>query len=128
MSEYAIVAPEDFDQSVFRLIGKEWMLVTAKNQDIREDLSILVSLTIFRKFALPLNLLGLLISSIFLHSSSVSQPVRSDCRWLLFLTYMSAFHKNPPLHESVFQYMQHEPWNNQVLWYSPQSLSLWKRW
>ena len=30
MSEYAIVAPEDFDQSVFRLIGKEWMLVTAK--------------------------------------------------------------------------------------------------
>lgn len=32
MSEYAIVAPEDFDQSVFRLIGKEWMLVTAKNQ------------------------------------------------------------------------------------------------
>ena len=31
MSEYAIVAPEDFDQSVFRLIGKEWMLVTAKN-------------------------------------------------------------------------------------------------
>ena len=33
MSEYAIVAPEDFDQSVFRLIGKEWMLVTAKNQE-----------------------------------------------------------------------------------------------
>ena len=33
MSEYAIVAPEDFDESVFRLIGKEWMLVTAKNKE-----------------------------------------------------------------------------------------------
>ena len=33
MSEYTIVAPEEFDQSVFRLIGKEWMLVTAKNQE-----------------------------------------------------------------------------------------------
>ena len=33
MSEYAIVAPEDFDQSAFRLIGKDWMLVTAKNSE-----------------------------------------------------------------------------------------------
>ncbi|MDD3747177.1 MAG: flavin reductase family protein [Anaerostipes sp.] len=33
MSEYAIVLPEDFDQSCFKLIGKEWMLVTAKNQE-----------------------------------------------------------------------------------------------
>lgn len=35
MSEYAIVAPEDFDESIFRLIGKDWMLVTAKNQEDR---------------------------------------------------------------------------------------------
>ena len=35
MSEYAIVAPEDFDQSAFRLIGKDWMLVTAKNEEGR---------------------------------------------------------------------------------------------
>ena len=33
MSEYAIVAPEDFDQSVFRLIGKEWLLL----QRIRKE-------------------------------------------------------------------------------------------
>lgn len=33
MSKYAIVAPEDFNESAFRLIGKEWMLVTAKNQE-----------------------------------------------------------------------------------------------
>jgi flavin reductase (DIM6/NTAB) family NADH-FMN oxidoreductase RutF len=32
MENYRIISPEEFDNSPFRLIGKEWMLITAPDE------------------------------------------------------------------------------------------------